>query len=396
MGCSWLAEAPEYRLAVPDRAVLGNGAPSAANHGVNGARRGERRGLRLGDHSDARTPLARTRAREPPGAGPGRLGGDRRRRRRRRGVRRARTFGDERIRATPSAGAGQADARNTGIAHARGSLICWLDDDDWWEDPGHLALLRQQELDREFGFRGGWIVYEGDPGQDAGREVFDHPATPQSLRTDNTVLTSSIAYPRAAHRELGLLDRELGGYCDWDFMLRMCDAGYEPHKLPGLGICYAIHASNTSNDYDAPQRRVGFERFAAKHRLDIVIANHLRIHRIRTQMAAPEGWSEIDGALEREFVFDGFREAIAFVNRVAELAEAENHHPDIAVSYRRVTLRWSTHSAEAITERDRELATSSAAGSPCAPPRSPADAPVQPGGGPVGLRGCATVPRGSA
>ena len=49
-------------------------------------------------------------------------------------------------------------------------------------------------------------------------------------------------------------------------------------------------------------------------------------------------------------------EAIAFVNRVAALAEAENHHPDIAIAYRKVTLRWTTHSAGGITDRDRELA----------------------------------------
>jgi len=73
-----------------------------------------------------------------------------------------------------------------------------------------------------------------------------------------------------------------------------------------------------------------------------------------------DGWEERDGALERTLRFDGFREAIAFVNRVAELAEAENHHPDIAVSYREVTLRWRTHSADAITDRDRELAGRSA------------------------------------
>ncbi len=78
-------------------------------------------------------------------------------------------------------------------------------------------------------------------------------------------------------------------------------------------------------------------------------------------MTVPEGWSEVDGALEQEFVFDGFPGAIAFVNRVAELAEAENHHPDIAISYRSVTLRWRTHSAAAITDRDRELAARSAA-----------------------------------
>ena len=67
-------------------------------------------------------------------------------------------------------------------------------------------------------------------------------------------------------------------------------------------------------------------------------------------------WSEVDGALERTFELPSFQEAIAFVNRVAELAEAENHHPDIAVSYRKVTLRWTTHSAGGITDRDRELA----------------------------------------
>ena len=71
------------------------------------------------------------------------------------------------------------------------------------------------------------------------------------------------------------------------------------------------------------------------------------------------GWPEIDGAVERTFELGSFAEAIAFVNRIAELAERENHHPDIAVSYRKVTLRWTTHSAGGITERDRELAARS-------------------------------------
>lgn len=67
-------------------------------------------------------------------------------------------------------------------------------------------------------------------------------------------------------------------------------------------------------------------------------------------------WRESDGALERELVFDGFRQAIAFVDRLADLAESANHHPDIAISYKRVTVRWTTHSAGGITDRDRELA----------------------------------------
>jgi 4a-hydroxytetrahydrobiopterin dehydratase len=73
-------------------------------------------------------------------------------------------------------------------------------------------------------------------------------------------------------------------------------------------------------------------------------------------VSVPEGWSEREGALERELTFDDFPAAIAFVNRLAELAETENHHPDIAISYRRVTVRWTTHSEGGITDRDRELA----------------------------------------
>ena len=76
---------------------------------------------------------------------------------------------------------------------------------------------------------------------------------------------------------------------------------------------------------------------------------------------ATDGWSEVDDALERKFEFGNFVEALAFVNRVGDLAEAENHHPDIAISYNRVTLRWWTHTAGGITERDRELAEKTSA-----------------------------------
>jgi 4a-hydroxytetrahydrobiopterin dehydratase len=73
-------------------------------------------------------------------------------------------------------------------------------------------------------------------------------------------------------------------------------------------------------------------------------------------MSTPEGWTITDGALERTFELPSFSEAIAFVNRVAELAEQEGHHPDIAVSYKKVTLRWTTHSEGGITDRDYAMA----------------------------------------
>lgn len=77
---------------------------------------------------------------------------------------------------------------------------------------------------------------------------------------------------------------------------------------------------------------------------------------VDTGTVATEGWSEVDGALERTFQFENFVAALAFVNRVGDLAEAENHHPDIAIHYNRVTLRWWTHTAGGITDRDRDLA----------------------------------------
>jgi 4a-hydroxytetrahydrobiopterin dehydratase len=69
-----------------------------------------------------------------------------------------------------------------------------------------------------------------------------------------------------------------------------------------------------------------------------------------------ERWKEIDGALEREFRFADFAAALDFVNRVGQVAEQENHHPDIEIHWNRVKLRWWTHTANAITERDHELA----------------------------------------
>ena len=192
------------------------------------------------------------------------------------GIELAQRLGDPRVRAVPSPGTGQVDARNAAICLARGLMICWLDDDDWWDDPAHLSILQETAgADPRFYFRGGWVVFD-----DGAREPFDLDATAESLLVNNTVLTSSITYPRSLHRRLGMLDRELGGYCDWDFMLRMCAAGVPPERLPGRGVCYAIHESNVSADFDAPQRRAYFERFRAKNALDVEIANHLRIHRL--------------------------------------------------------------------------------------------------------------------
>ena len=75
-------------------------------------------------------------------------------------------------------------------------------------------------------------------------------------------------------------------------------------------------------------------------------------------------WREQDGALVREFELPTFPAAIEFVDRLAKLAESENHHPDIDIRYRRVTVRWTTHSEGGVTPKDREMAERTSALAP--------------------------------
>lgn len=69
-------------------------------------------------------------------------------------------------------------------------------------------------------------------------------------------------------------------------------------------------------------------------------------------------WALIDDAhlLARSFHFNDFAEAIAFVNKVAALAEEEGHHPDIAVSYADVGIELMTHAIQGLSENDFILA----------------------------------------
>lgn len=73
---------------------------------------------------------------------------------------------------------------------------------------------------------------------------------------------------------------------------------------------------------------------------------------VGAQLEQLPGWACRDGALERTFTFPSFPDAVAFVTRLAFEAEAADHHPDLHISFRRVTVRWSTHSAGGVTRKD--------------------------------------------
>ncbi len=61
-------------------------------------------------------------------------------------------------------------------------------------------------------------------------------------------------------------------------------------------------------------------------------------------------------SISKQFSFPGFTEAIGFVNRVADIADAENHHPDIHIYYNRVDIELSTHAVNGLSENDFILA----------------------------------------
>jgi 4a-hydroxytetrahydrobiopterin dehydratase len=74
-------------------------------------------------------------------------------------------------------------------------------------------------------------------------------------------------------------------------------------------------------------------------------------------MAPSDEWRQQDESMSRDLEFEDFRAAMAFVNRVAEAAEAADHHPDIAVhDWNKVRLTLTTHGEGRLTDDDRAMA----------------------------------------
>ena len=73
---------------------------------------------------------------------------------------------------------------------------------------------------------------------------------------------------------------------------------------------------------------------------------------IEARLEAFPDWSQNGDALQRTFSFEDFLSAMAFVGRIADLAEEHQHHPDIMIRYNKVTLTVTTHDAGGLTEKD--------------------------------------------
>ncbi|RMD67970.1 4a-hydroxytetrahydrobiopterin dehydratase [Candidatus Pacearchaeota archaeon] len=83
----------------------------------------------------------------------------------------------------------------------------------------------------------------------------------------------------------------------------------------------------------------------------------LSLKEISDEMESLDNWSLESGtAISKVFEFSNFKEAIEFVNKVAEVAEAHSHHPDIVITFNRVRLALTTHDEHGLTKKDFEVA----------------------------------------
>jgi 4a-hydroxytetrahydrobiopterin dehydratase len=73
---------------------------------------------------------------------------------------------------------------------------------------------------------------------------------------------------------------------------------------------------------------------------------------LRAKLAMLDGWTDAGARLEKTYRFADFHETVGFVNALAWIANREDHHPDLAVSYNRCVVTWSTHDAGGITDND--------------------------------------------
>ena len=87
------------------------------------------------------------------------------------------------------------------------------------------------------------------------------------------------------------------------------------------------------------------------------MAAKLEKSEIERRLRALPGWEFKDNAISKLYRFKTFMDGIRFLNQVAEMAEAADHHPDVQINYTRITFSCSTHDQGGVTEKDFKLAS---------------------------------------
>jgi glycosyltransferase involved in cell wall biosynthesis len=221
------------------------------------------------------------------------------------------------VRLIQQANAGVSAARNRGLAEATGSLLLFLDADDWLE-PGALAEYRAA-----IEARPGAALYHGscrwvDP---VGLELARHPAVDISkdpfhrLLRDNFIFMGSVLFRRSILLELGGFDQALQGGEDWDLFLRTAARGLEFVPVPGAWLSYVRHPASASHAYSL-MRRNWFE-VIERHRHDHSGCWRCRLALIRARRNVRYNAcvSALFPQLAREFAAGRWREGVSTLGR---------------------------------------------------------------------------------
>jgi len=163
-------------------------------------------------------------------------------------------------------------ARNAALPRARGSWIMPIDDDDLIV-PDHMETMLGQAGDADLVYGDveifDYTVKSGSGSRlPTGRFLFAYEHDPALLRQFNTYVASGSLYRRELHDALGPFDPEMRNYWDWDWILRVVDAGYRVKKVPRAGTLYAfasVGGDNQSGKQDA--MRPYLDRLSEKHGL---------------------------------------------------------------------------------------------------------------------------------
>ena len=86
------------------------------------------------------------------------------------------------------------------------------------------------------------------------------------------------------------------------------------------------------------------------------MATILSATEVQSNLSQLNNWALEDNVIKTVKIFDGFPNAISFVNKLVEPAESAGHHPDLEISYNKVTICLTTHDVGGLTQKDFEMA----------------------------------------